>query len=48
MGKWHFNLHASNGQVIATSETYNSKAAAENGIRSVKDNAPSAPVDDQT
>jgi uncharacterized protein YegP (UPF0339 family) len=48
LGKFQFNLVASNGQVIATSETYNSKAAAENGIRSVKDNAPSAPVDDQT
>jgi uncharacterized protein DUF1508 len=35
-------------QVIATSETYNSKAAAENGIRSVKENAPKATVDDQT
>jgi uncharacterized protein YegP (UPF0339 family) len=27
-GKFHFNLHASNGQVIATSESYNSKEAA--------------------
>lgn len=48
LGKFQFNLLASNGQVIATSEAYNSKAAAENGIRSVKENAPRATIDDQT
>jgi len=47
-GKFHFNLLAANGQVIATSETYESKAAAVNGIESVKNNAPGAEVDDQT
>ncbi|HWF79160.1 MAG TPA: YegP family protein [Streptosporangiaceae bacterium] len=47
-GKFHFNLQAANGQVIATSETYESKAAAINGIESVKKNAPVAEVDDQT
>jgi uncharacterized protein YegP (UPF0339 family) len=47
-GKFHFNLLAGNGQVIATSETYESKAAAVNGIESVKSNAPGAEVDDQT
>jgi uncharacterized protein len=47
-GKFHFNLHATNGQVIATSEMYESKAAAEKGIESVKKNAPVAEVDDQT
>ena len=47
-GKFHFNLHATNGQVIATSEMYESKAAAVNGIDSVKKNAPAADVDDQT
>jgi uncharacterized protein YegP (UPF0339 family) len=47
-GKFHFNLQASNGQVIATSEAYESKAAALNGIKSVQTNAPDAPVDDQT
>jgi uncharacterized protein len=39
---------ASNGQVIATSEAYESKASALNGIESVKTNAPSAEIDDQT
>ena len=47
-GKFHFNLIATNGQVIATSEAYESKAAAINGIESVKKNAPVAEVDDQT
>jgi uncharacterized protein YegP (UPF0339 family) len=47
-GKFHFNLVAGNGQVIATSETYESKAAALNGIKSVQTNAPGADVDDQT
>jgi uncharacterized protein YegP (UPF0339 family) len=47
-GKFHFNLLATNGQVIATSEAYESKAAAINGIDSVKQNAPLAEVDDQT
>jgi uncharacterized protein len=47
-GKFHFNLVAPNGQVIATSEAYESKAAALNGIESVQKNAPVAQVDDQT
>lgn len=47
-GKFHFNLMATNGQVIATSEAYESKAAAINGIESVKKNAPVAEVEDQS
>jgi uncharacterized protein YegP (UPF0339 family) len=47
-GKFHFNLVASNGQVIATSEAYESKASALNGIASVKTNAPTAEISDQT
>jgi uncharacterized protein YegP (UPF0339 family) len=39
---------ATNGQVIATSESYESKASALNGIESVKRNAPDAEIDDQT
>lgn len=38
-GEFQFNLKASNGQVILTSEGYTSKAACENGISSVKKNA---------
>lgn len=37
---YHFTLKAKNGQVILSSEVYSSKAAAENGISSVKKNAP--------
>lgn len=47
-GKFHFNLLASNGQVIATSESYESKQAALNGIKSVQTNAPDAKVEDET
>ena len=47
-GQFRFNLKASNGQVIATSESYKTKAAALNGIESVKKNAADAPTDDQT
>lgn len=46
--KYHFNLQATNGQVIATSEAYESKAPALKGIESVKNNAPTATTDDQT
>ncbi|MET0734581.1 MAG: YegP family protein [Microbacterium sp.] len=43
-GQWRFNLLASNGQVIASSEGYSSKATAQAGIESVKTNAAEAPV----
>jgi uncharacterized protein YegP (UPF0339 family) len=43
-GQYRFNLKASNGQVIATSEGYSSKASAMNGIASVKTNAADAEV----
>lgn len=46
--KYYFVLTAKNGQVIAQSEMYNSKASAENGIRSVQENAPAAEVNDET
>ena len=47
-GKWMFNLKASNGQVIGTSETSERETARENGIASVAKNAPDAKLDDQT
>jgi uncharacterized protein len=43
-----FHLKAANGQIIASSEGYKTKAGAENGIQSVKTNAPSAAVVDLT
>lgn len=41
-GKWHFNLVAGNGQVVGTSQLYESENGAKNGIESVKKNAPDA------
>ena len=38
--EYRFRLKASNGQTIGSSEGYKSKASAENGIESVKTNAP--------
>lgn len=47
-GKYFFNLKASNGQIIGTSEMYESASGRNNGIESVKRNAPDAPTEDQT
>jgi uncharacterized protein YegP (UPF0339 family) len=43
-GKPYFNLKATNGQIIGSSEMYESVAARDNGIESVKKNAPDADV----
>ena len=42
-----FDLKATNGQVIATSEVYTTLAACKNGIESVKKNAPEAEVTEE-
>jgi uncharacterized protein YegP (UPF0339 family) len=47
-GKFRFSLLSTNGQIVATSEAYNSKASAMGGIRSVKSLAADAAVEDQT
>ena len=47
-GKPFFNLRAANGLIIGTSQMYSSVAARDNGIESVKKNAPDATIDDQT
>ena len=47
-GKFRFRLKASNGQVIATGEAYESKAAANAGVQSVIKNAADAKVVDLT
>lgn len=47
-GSPYFNLKASNGQVIGSSEMYSSTSAMENGIASVKSNASSATVEDNS
>ena len=43
-----FDLKAGNGEVIATSEVYNSEDACQKGIASVQKNAPVAAVEDQS
>ena len=47
-GKHRFRLKASNGQIIASGEAYESRASAIKGIESVRKNAPDAALDDQT
>ncbi len=47
-GKFRFILLSTNGKVIATSETYETKRACLAGIESVRKNAPNATIDDQT
>lgn len=43
-----FDLKAGNGEVIATSEVYTTRAACMNGIASVRKNAAVAKMEDQT
>jgi uncharacterized protein YegP (UPF0339 family) len=48
-GEFRWRLVHQNGQIIADSgEGYTTKANAINGIESVKENAPSAPIEDKT
>ena len=47
-GKFRFNLVSSNGQVIATSEAYETKRSAMAGIKSVQKVAMESMVEDQT
>jgi uncharacterized protein YegP (UPF0339 family) len=47
-GKYRFRLRATNNQIIAASEAYESKDAALNGIKSVRENAPDAMLEDLT
>ena len=45
-GKAYFNLKAGNGQVIGTSEMYESNSGMNNGIKSVMNTAPGADTKD--
>jgi len=48
-GEYRWRLRHENGNIIADSgQGYSAKESAKNGIESVKENAPDAPVDDQT
>ena len=46
-GEFQFNLKADNGQTILASEGYSSKTSCENGIESVKKNAPDDSIYDR-
>ncbi len=43
-GEFRFRLKARNGEIIAVSEGYKAKASCQNGIESVRKNAPEADV----
>jgi uncharacterized protein YegP (UPF0339 family) len=47
-GKFHFNLLASNGQIIGSSQAYASSQTCKKGIAAVKRAAPEASVKDTT
>ena len=44
VGEFRFRLKAKNGEIIAASEGYKSKASCLNGIESVRKNAPDADI----
>ena len=47
-GKPFFNLKATNGQIVGSSQMYANEKNMLNGVASVQKNAPGAPVVDQT
>jgi uncharacterized protein len=47
-GQFRFNIVASNGQVVATSETYSRKQSALDTIASIQKSVGAAKIDDKT
>jgi len=47
-GKFNFNVTASNGQVVGTSQTYDSESGCRNGMQSVAECSADATIDDQS
>jgi hypothetical protein len=47
-GEFRFNMVASNGQVVASSESYKQRSSALDTIASIQKNAGGASIDDQT
>ncbi len=45
-GKFHFNIKSSNGQIIGSSQMYAAESGMNNGIESVRKNAPGAEVNE--
>lgn len=46
-GKFHFNLKATNGQIIGSSQMYASEAGCKNGMASVVKNAADAEIKEE-
>lgn len=46
--QFRFHLKAVNGEIILSSQPYSTLASCKIGIESIKTNAPSAPIEDQT
>jgi uncharacterized protein YegP (UPF0339 family) len=47
-GKFRFHLKARNGEIIAASQGYETKASAEKGVQAIKTHAANASVEDHT
>ena len=47
-GKFRFRLKASNGQIVASGEAYETRAAAKKGCESVQKAAQGAPIEETT
>ena len=47
-GRFRYRLKASNGNVLASSDGYDTKRSAMNGIKSLRKNATDAEIDDRT
>jgi uncharacterized protein YegP (UPF0339 family) len=47
-GEFRFRLKAANGEIVASGESYKTKAAAEKGVEAVKRAADGAEVVDKT
>jgi len=43
-GKFHFNIKSTNGQIVGSSQMYSGESGMENGIESIKSNAPKAEI----
>ena len=48
VGKFRFHRKAPNGEIIAASQVYETKASAEKGIEAIKTHAPGAKVEDHS
>lgn len=47
-GEFRFRLKAANGEIVASGESYKTKAGVKDGIEAVKRAAAAATIDDQT